>query len=100
MSILFVVHTPGGDYISIVLFSHMAGHSAPCISLSALHLHYVQTVSRINIQSRSAPISVRRIRVADVAARIAIPHVVRIVAIRRTAETVLRFAAYSPYFSL
>ena len=52
--------------------------------------------SRKSIQSGSAPIRVVRVVVVDVATRVDIPHVVRVVAVSRPPPTVLRCHSLQP----
>lgn len=52
--------------------------------------HYVRAVVRMDMQTRGAPIGVVRVVRVHVAGSVDIPDVVRVVAVSRTTETVLR----------
>lgn len=94
---MYVAHIPKDDRIMVVLFSFAAGHSAPCISvfLRASSLCEDHTTDK-NMHAGGAPIGVSRIRRVHIAAHVAIPNVVRIVAVSRPAETVLRCRSLQP----
>jgi hypothetical protein len=59
-----------------------------------------QPYVRINVHAGGAAIGVPRVVRVQIARRVDVPDVVRVRAIGRAAETVLRISAYSPYLSL
>lgn len=84
--------------MGVVLFSLIAGHSTPCIFVLRCTCTMCKPFVRINIQSGGAPIGVVRVGRVHIARRVAVPHVVRVVAVSRPTEAVLRTYSLQPIF--
>lgn len=84
--------------VSAVLFSLLAGHSAPCILIMRCTRTMCKPFVRINIQPRGTPIGVVRVGRVHVAGRVDIPHVVRVVPVSRPTETVLCTYSLQPVY--
>ncbi len=92
----YIAHISQDDYIGIVLFSLKAGHSAPCIAVMRCTRTTCEPYERNTIQSRRAPIGVVTVRRVHIATGVAVPDVVRVVAVSRATEAVLRRYSLQP----
>lgn len=93
---LYIAHISQDDSISMVLFSLKQGHSAPCIAVMRCTCTTCKPCERNTIQSRRAPIGVVTVRRVHIATRVAVPNVVRVVAVSRATEAVLRRYSLQP----